>query len=62
MAHVSPDLIPLLRAPTPDDIAKCEPEYGETDSMGAMRGIALATLVSAGLWAGVVYASRLIFN
>lgn len=52
LPHVSPELIPLLRgeaAPVPEQPI----EFGEPDQLRSARGVILAVMISAALWAGI---------
>ena len=60
-AHVSPELIPLLRGETP---VALEPEiqFGEPDQLRSARGLSLAVAISAALWAAVAYSGYWLFS
>jgi hypothetical protein len=60
-AHISPELIPLLRGEAP--LVPNDPiRFDEPDELGAARGIALGVGISAVLWAAIAYGGYLLLS
>lgn len=59
-AHVSPELIPLLRGEA--SVAEDPVQFGDPDQLRAARGLAVALTASAAFWAAIVYGARWILS
>jgi hypothetical protein len=60
-AHVSPELIPLLRSEAPV-VLEPEIQFGEPDQLRSARGVTLAVAISAALWAAMAYSGYWLFS
>jgi hypothetical protein len=61
-AHVSAELLPLLRGQEKIGGMEVPDQFGDPDQLRGVRGLAVGTACSAVLWAGIIYVGHWILS